>query len=70
MASKSNQSDLKSIAGRYMRDRIGLFDSEHGALTPETCYERIVADGTCSIYLYPDFKVSGPRKRKNAIESS
>lgn len=60
---------VQQLAAKYMRNGMGLFNSNNQILRPQNCFERIMADGTQTIHLLPEWHTMNdteerPRKRK------
>lgn len=48
-------SAVQRLAGKYMRNGMGLFDSENQMLRPQNCFGRVTSDGTRTIHLIPEW---------------
>ncbi|KAF1739603.1 hypothetical protein CRV24_001539 [Beauveria bassiana] len=55
-------SAVQRLAGKYMRNGMGLFDSENQMLRPQNCFGRVTSDGTRTIHLIPEWNAIKERE--------
>lgn len=74
MVDPTEPSAVQQIAAKYMRNGMGLFSSKNQSLRPQNCFERVMADGSQTIHLLPDWHAMKdregerrPRKRMRYI---
>lgn len=53
-----------------MRKRMGIFSTKDGALTPQTCSERVSADGTRTIHLVPEWAIEAGIVKQKPVMSA
>ncbi|EJP62021.1 uncharacterized protein BBA_09069 [Beauveria bassiana ARSEF 2860] len=55
-------SAVQRQAAKYMRNGMGIFDSENQMLRPQNCFGRVTGDGTRTIYLLPEWSAIEQRE--------
>lgn len=55
-------SAVQRQAAKYMRNGMGIFDSENHMLRPQNCFGRVTGDGTRAIYLLPEWNAIKSRE--------